>query len=422
VAASVGFAGCKKNDHEPEPVPTPEETITTVTEKLEDKPELSVFADAFKSVTLSQEEVSEGVTIFAPTNDAVSEFSQAAVSSVGKGSKTFADSASKLTEAVLKDHIIRGVLALADLTNGKTFTSITGKQYKILRSGDTVRINGVLLNIASTGTNEMIYTVNKILTNSKVTDTVNNPIKACKIDRITYSGDDYQTYQYDSQNRIVKISDYYQGTIDEEFTYTYSDTQIIKKIYEEGELLETLTYHLANGRPSSSTTTEVDTITDVTTDSTGNQTTKTSVRTTVRSTTFQHNAEGFLTQKIETNNITQTGNPTYSTADTSTYTYFNGNLNTEVYTSGPSKVTKTYEYYTDKTNTLPVEVDDDEFLLTKPSKNPPKKITTAYKTGTDTSTYVSTITYTYDSEGLITKGTFAEGQQSYSTDFLYNCK
>lgn len=423
IAASVGLTSCKKNDGEPEVKVNPEETITNVAEKLDDKPELSTFTEAFKSVSLSQEDVAEGITIFAPTNDAVSEYPSVAIASIGKGAKVSADSVSKLTQAVLKDHIVKGVLTLNDLTDGKTFTSISGKQYKILRSGDTIRINGVRLNVGASGTKEMIYTVNKILSNSKVTDTVSNPVSACRLSKATYSPDEYQIFQYDSQNRLIKVTYYYNNEVDEEFTYTYSGSQIIRKIYEEGELLETLTYQTVNGRVASSTVTEQDTVTDVFTDSLGNTTTTTSARTVVRTTVFEHNTDGFLTKRLETAVFTMAGSPATTTSrDTTTYTYQNGNLVAEAFANSYGRGTKVFEYYTDKKNTLLPAGDEDDFLLTKPNKNPVKKVTY----GAQQQGEVYNYTYLYNADGLIMKESVSEagGQQpsSSSTDFVYNCE
>ena len=421
---SLGLYSCKKNDGEPEKeTVTPAEAITNVTEQIENKPELSTFKEAFKSVTLSEADVAEGITIFAPTNDAVSEFPNNATGAVRKGAKISGDT-SKLTEAVLKDHIVKGVYTVADLTNGKTFTSISGKQYKILRSGDTIRINGVRLNVAASGSSEVIYTVEKILTNTQVTDTVNAPVSACKVSKIVSADDEYQTWEYDSQNRIIKVTDFYKGAADEEYRITYTPTQITMKIYEEGQLEETLNYQVTNGMVSALTTIETDTLQAQETDSLGNTTVRTIVQTRTEEATFQHNADGFITKEIRKSTITEAGRQPTILRDTTSFSYLNGNLVTEVHVSQGGKTTITYEYYTDKLNTLPPNNED--FFLTKANKNPVKKETTVYTYSGQTSTYVSSYTYVYNSKGLITKETMVEGngpqQSSHVTNFEYSCK
>ena len=238
-----------------------------------------------------------------------------------------------------------------------------------------------------------------------------------------HASDEYQTFQYDAQNRLVKVTDYYNNQVDEEFTYDYSESQIIRKIYEEGELLETLTYQTANGRVASSTVTEQDSVTDVFTDSTGNTTTTTSISTAVRTTVYEHNAEGLLTKRLETNVFTRAGVPTMTNRDTTSYTYQNGNLVTEVYSSPSGRSTTTYEYYTDKKNSLLSWGDDDWFLVSKPNKNPVKKITYVGDQQTEAYSFV----YLYNAEGLILKETVtqtsgAQQQSPESTDFEYNCK
>lgn len=416
---SAGFVGCKKND-KPDVLVTPEETKTQVTEQLKDKPELSTFVEAFKSVPLSQEEVASGVTIFAPTNAAVSSY--VPVASLGKGAKISADTTTKLTQEVLKDHIVKGVLTKNDLTDGKTFVSLSGKQFKIFRSGDSIRINGVLLTLAATGSSEMIYTVDQVLTKTKVTDTVTNPIKVCLISKVSNPADtSYMTYEYDSQNRITRANDFYHGRLDESFTFEYTGSQIIEKIYEENVLEETITYTLTGGLPSTSTSTYKDTVTKTQADSGQTPVTRTYIQTIVTAGKYQHNSEGYLTQKISTETITSTepGFGTQIFRDTTTYTYQNGNLATERYSSLTSREITTYEYYTDKLNSVPAN----EFILTKSNKNPVKKRTSVYTYQGGSSTSTANYTYEYTPEGLIKNVNESyNGGQTYSSNIEYNCK
>jgi uncharacterized surface protein with fasciclin (FAS1) repeats len=418
VATVIGMASCKKSDPTPEPLVTPQQAVTNVTTQLNAKPELSTFSNAFKNVPLSQEEVATGITVFAPTNNAIAEYDPAALSSA-KDAQVMATDSSKLTQSVLKDHIVKGILKQSDFTDGKIFTSLSGKEYKVIRKGDTIRVNGVRLTFATTGNSEAIYTVDKLLTKTKVTDVINNPKKVCLISKVIYVSDtSYVINSYDSQNRLVKEEEYYKGKLDEWYTYTYSPNQIVLKIYEDNVLEEQVTYALVNGLVTSSTMTEKDTI---------RQNNQNYIRTYVSTTTYQHNSEGFLTKMFqsETSTSTEPGYGSVTRKDTTSYTYRNGNLVQEVRSSPLNgKTTTTYEYYLDKPNSL--SSGDEEFFLTKPNKNPLKKSTriNSYQGGTYTD--ITSYTYEYNAENLITKRTESYGtppnSYTYVTNYEYNCK
>lgn len=243
--------------------------------------------------------------------------------------------------------------------------------------------------------------------------------KSCLISKIKYDSE-HEVIEYDSQNRPVKIS-YFDGTTLEGYeTISYSSSQIVVKNYDDGQLEETITFIVSNGVVTGQTETYTRTDNGVT-------------YTTVTQRTFEHNAEGFLTKMIS--NETTTSNPasaTQSYKTTTVYTYQNGNLTSEVSTyieNGTNNTetrTSTYEYYTDKMNTLPF--DEEDFLLTKPNKNPVKKKTESHSQQ-GSSTYISNYTYTYNSDGLITKkvdvNTSSNPGSTPSTDetiFEYNCK
>lgn len=237
--------------------------------------------------------------------------------------------------------------------------------------------------------------------------------KSCLLSKIKYgSGND--VFEYDSQNRPIKIS-YYNGTALEYYvTVAYSSSQVVVKEYEaNGQLDATQTFTASNGVITGSSSTESWTSSGIT-------------YTEVVQQTYEHNADGFLTKA--TYNGTTTTNPAstpQSFTGSTVYTYLNGNLVSKTETYGNESRTTTYEYYTDKTNTLAPE--DEELLLTKANKNPVKKRVETYNGGNSTET--SNYTYTYDSDGLITKRieveTFSQPGSIPNTNentFEYSCK
>src|SRR5690606_24866900 len=103
----------------------PEEVIGNVVSNLETADTISVFVDALKGLSLSATEVEEGITVFAPLNDEEARAQQALM--MEKRAAIQAFGSEDLTPSVLKDHIVKGVIKLADLTNDRMLTSLSGK-------------------------------------------------------------------------------------------------------------------------------------------------------------------------------------------------------------------------------------------------------------------------------------------------------
>src|SRR3546814_15856750 len=73
IAACITTA-CKDETPEPEKQdekPGPKEVITEITSELSEADSISSFVTALKSIKLTQEEVSQGLTVFAPLNTVV---------------------------------------------------------------------------------------------------------------------------------------------------------------------------------------------------------------------------------------------------------------------------------------------------------------------------------------------------------------
>ncbi|MHA4894169.1 fasciclin domain-containing protein [Pedobacter sp. PWIIR3] len=181
------FSACKKDKTDPiveEKVPDPKVVVESVTTKLATVPTASIFTEVLKGVTLSAADVSLGLTVFAPTNTAVSSYNSSLPRKLsylatkgntagikGPNSISAADSNSvKLSEAVLKDHIVKGVLKPEDLVDGKTLVSLSGKNLKVTREGSVIKINGVTLTTVAADGTQSVFTVGVVLSSTETVD------------------------------------------------------------------------------------------------------------------------------------------------------------------------------------------------------------------------------------------------------------
>src|SRR5690606_13881102 len=181
---------CKKNSSKPDDIiidsRPPEEVVETLTEKLESVEEISNFTNSLKNVSLRKEDVSQGLTIFAPLDQTSGGGSpQQVTTRLSRGSliastapQKIADvspdapSTAPLTDKELKDHIVKGVFKPADLTNEMTLTSISGKSLKITKNGNQIWINGVEVSSDAVVSDDKqtIFIVKKPLSNTTVSD------------------------------------------------------------------------------------------------------------------------------------------------------------------------------------------------------------------------------------------------------------
>src|SRR5690606_38555683 len=77
-----------------------------------------------------------------------------------------------LTSSVLKDHIVKGVIKLADLTNERILTSLSGKELKVSRVGTKIWINGVQIGseVTEATGDQVVYSVKTLLSGTSVDD------------------------------------------------------------------------------------------------------------------------------------------------------------------------------------------------------------------------------------------------------------
>jgi len=122
--ASCVATSCKKDTpglENEEEKPVPEQVISELTGKLASADSISNFVAALENLQLSAAEVSEGITVFAPLNETEA---QASAPQTGRPVTKSAGVPLKAGESpVLKDHVVKGVYTVADLTDGKILTT-----------------------------------------------------------------------------------------------------------------------------------------------------------------------------------------------------------------------------------------------------------------------------------------------------------
>ncbi|HEY4287023.1 MAG TPA: RagB/SusD family nutrient uptake outer membrane protein [Puia sp.] len=147
------FTACSKKDKPvpPPPAPTGTGVGTAVGKQLSATDSLSSFNGYYKTATLSDPDVATGITIFAPANSAF-------------GSGQAPTNGGLPDSSQLKDYIVKGLLKSTDLTDNKTLTTLSGKTLTVSVKGSEVRVNGVLINLASayTGDGFIIYSASRL--------------------------------------------------------------------------------------------------------------------------------------------------------------------------------------------------------------------------------------------------------------------
>ncbi|WP_207511539.1 RagB/SusD family nutrient uptake outer membrane protein [Longitalea luteola] len=144
---------CSKKDKNGDEAPPVNAEVKALQDYLSQSGSLNVFGASLKEVPFTDAEVSNGLTVFAPTNGAITKYDpNARVAANG------------LTETEIKDHIVKGIIKLVDLTQGKKLTTLSGKQLVVTIDGDKVMINGI--EIASNNVDSgkhIIYTISDVL-------------------------------------------------------------------------------------------------------------------------------------------------------------------------------------------------------------------------------------------------------------------
>ncbi len=135
---------CKKNDN-PQPA-SPDGLTKTISSQLAKTDSLSSFNASFSLAVLNESDISAGITVFALPNSAF-------------GSSTFSPGSILPDSSLLKDYMVKGVLKSSDFTNNKSLMALSGKTLPVTVNGDTVRVNGVIINPTAifSGPNYAVY-------------------------------------------------------------------------------------------------------------------------------------------------------------------------------------------------------------------------------------------------------------------------
>jgi starch-binding outer membrane protein, SusD/RagB family len=149
--AILFLTACHKNDSNPSTPPV--SLSTAINNQLAKTDSLSDFTTFLKAAPLTQNELSAGVTIFAPSNNAFGTTSVSAASMLPDSS-------------VARDYMVKGLVKASDLTNGKTFTTLSGKSLTVTVVGDPVYyLGGMIFNInpVSLADSFIVYSVGQLL-------------------------------------------------------------------------------------------------------------------------------------------------------------------------------------------------------------------------------------------------------------------
>jgi uncharacterized surface protein with fasciclin (FAS1) repeats len=114
--------------------------------------QFETFGSSFVKVTINDVEAAQGLTVFAPVNSAITDYDPNA--------RVYA---TELSEAEIKDHIVKGIFKRSDLTNGKKLTSLSGKELIIAVENDQIWVNGVLIAAVKEDSGHIVFTINNVL-------------------------------------------------------------------------------------------------------------------------------------------------------------------------------------------------------------------------------------------------------------------
>lgn len=131
-----GLFACSKKDNETPP-PSQPEAVNEITTYLAGVDSLSEFSIALKKTNISSADAAGGLTVFAPGDESIGSYDLGA-RTMGKD----------LPDSIVKNHIVKGIIKAADLTDGKILTALSGKQLKVTVREGHIYINGVEIKFA----------------------------------------------------------------------------------------------------------------------------------------------------------------------------------------------------------------------------------------------------------------------------------
>jgi uncharacterized surface protein with fasciclin (FAS1) repeats len=150
-----GVFACSKKDNEP---PTSQEpaAVTEISAYLAAADSLTEFGIAFKKIAISAADAAGGLTIFAPGNESIGSYDL--------GGRTMGKD---LPDSIIKNHIVKGMLKAADLTDGKKLTTLSGKELTVKVVDGKIYVNGILISFADgKAGSQVVHTIAGILAES----------------------------------------------------------------------------------------------------------------------------------------------------------------------------------------------------------------------------------------------------------------
>lgn len=162
--ACVLFApACKKDKDKPAPADQSkpgEELVQSVNDEVSGIDSLSSFATYLKDLQLSDAEAAAGITVFAPVNSAFENpEGRQAPSHAGGLREKLPDSSD------LEDYIVKGILTIGGLTDGKELATLSGKTLTVSIKDGQLYLNNILIsgkNVAS-GENYTLFTLSGLI-------------------------------------------------------------------------------------------------------------------------------------------------------------------------------------------------------------------------------------------------------------------
>src|SRR5688500_14637843 len=176
------IASCSKKDkQEPPPV---NQTVKAIQAYLAQNNNVEAFANSFVKVTISDADATQGFTVFAPVNSAITAYDPNA-----------RVNATELSEADVKDHIVKDIFKIFDLTNGQKLNSLSGKELFMSVENDQMWVNGVLVAAVKEDSGHVVFTINNVLCTKpgkaeitvydgtlwSVTDTLGKPVANAQV-------------------------------------------------------------------------------------------------------------------------------------------------------------------------------------------------------------------------------------------------
>lgn len=150
-----GIFACSKKDNEP-PVSVEPAAVTEISAYLATEDSLTEFGIAFKKVVISAADAAGGLTMFAPGNESIGSYDL--------GGRTMGKD---LPDSIIKNHIVKGMFKVADLTDGKKLTTLSGKELAVKVVDGKIYIDGILITLADgKAGSQVVHTIAGILAES----------------------------------------------------------------------------------------------------------------------------------------------------------------------------------------------------------------------------------------------------------------